>query len=171
MHFFVKKFAYIKKKPYLCGEIKIRPRMREITEIIVHCTANTERCKLTPSQIIQDCQKRIGDKGGYHYIIDLDGKLHVCYPTTEVAHHAEGHNKHSIGIAYIGGLDLDAKTPKNTLNIAQADTLRICLLRLVSVFPAAKIKGHNEISNKACPSFDVQDFCKKFGICQRNFFT
>lgn len=140
--------------------------MREITEIIVHCTANTAWCKLTPLQIIQGCQKRIGDKGGYHYIIDLDGVLHQLYPTSVIVHHAKGHNAYSIGIAYIGGLDLDAKTPKNTLNVAQADTLRNCLQRLLRLYPAAKIKGHNEISNKACPSFDVQDFCKKFGICQ-----
>lgn len=140
--------------------------MREITEIIVHCTANTARCKLTPLQIIQGCQKRIGDKGGYHCIIDLNGMLYVFYPATEVVYHAEGHNSHSIGIAYIGGLDLDAKTPKNTLNVAQADTLRELLQELLRFYPNAKIMGHNEISNKACPSFDVQDFCKKNGICQ-----
>lgn len=142
--------------------------MREITEIIVHCTANTERCKLTPSQIIQDCQRRNGVHGGYHYIIDLDGLCYQCFPTSVVVNHAKGHNAYSIGIAYIGGLDLDAKTPKNTLNVAQADTLRNCLQLFLRLYPNAKVKGHNEISNKACPSFDVQEFCKEFGICPKN---
>jgi len=31
---------------------------------------------------------------------------------------------------------------------------------LIDMFPKATIIGHNEISNKDCPSFDVQEWLK-----------
>ena len=43
-------------------------------------------------------------------------------------------------------------------------TLKNLLNDLIEQFPGVVIKGHNEVSSKACPSFDVQAWLLKEGI-------
>jgi N-acetylmuramoyl-L-alanine amidase len=65
-------------------------------------------------------------------------------------------NKSSIGICYIGGLEKDGKTPKDTRTPQQKESLLLLIKTLNKIYPEATLHGHNEFSNKACPSFDVQ---------------
>lgn len=53
--------------------------------------------------------------------------------------------------------------PKNTMNEAQEKTLVDLIVELDWTFLDMKIKGHNELSSKACPSFDVQEWLKELG--------
>jgi hypothetical protein len=66
-----------------------------------------------------------------------------------------GHNKHSIGICYIGGCASDGKTPKDTRTPEQKEALLALLRRLKARFPNATIHGHRDFAAKACPSFDA----------------
>lgn len=128
--------------------------MRSIKEIIIHCSA-TRSDKDFHASDIERWHKERGFKSiGYHYVIALDGSIEFGRSLSEIGAHCLGHNKKSIGICYIGGLDLNG-SPCGTLNYLQRESLIKLLGSLVKTFPGCSIHGHNEFSNKLCPCFDV----------------
>ena len=82
--------------------------------------------------------------------------LHTARPIEKTGAHCKGHNTGSIGVCYIGGVESDGKTPKDTRTKEQKAALDNLLHILTSIFSGATIHGHNEFASKACPSFDVQ---------------
>ena len=70
--------------------------------------------------------------------------------------HCKSHNSHSICICYIGGLDADGKTPKDTRTEAQKVALRKLIEHLHQRYPKALIVGHHDLNpQKTCPCFNV----------------
>ena len=129
--------------------------MRGINEIIVHCAATREGRDFTVEDITR-CHKARGFATiGYHYVIYRDGSIHEGRPLEQIGAHCVGHNKHSIGICYIGGCASDGKTPKDTRTPEQKEALLSLLRRLKARFPNATIHGHRDFAAKACPSFDA----------------
>ena len=85
-------------------------------------------------------------------------------PITETGAHVKGHNKGSIGICYIGGVEAEKKNDKwiakDTRTPEQIATLLELLRVLKKLHPTATIHGHNEFAAKSCPCFDVQaEYC------------
>ena len=130
--------------------------MRVITLLVVHCSA------VRPGQrsSVQDIDRWHRARGwkngcGYHYVIRRDGSIETGRPLEMIGAHVVGHNAHSIGICYEGGLDAagnaaDTRTPK------QKQTLRRLLEQLHERFPKAIIVGHHDLNPmKACPCFDA----------------
>lgn len=97
-----------------------------------------------------------GWKGcGYHYVIRRDGTIEIGRPLSEVGAHCQYYNRHSIGICYEGGLDVDGH-PADTRTEAQKRALRTLLEELHAQFPNAMIVGHNVFNTmKACPCFNA----------------
>ena len=57
----------------------------------------------------------------------------------------------------VGGVaEHDVNVPQDNFTEPQWVTLKNLVLELKEQFPEAVVKGHNEVSSKACPSFDVQ---------------
>lgn len=129
--------------------------MRSITLIVVHCSANRAGSALRLADIDRH-HRSLGWKGcGYHYVIPADGTLEEGRPEAEAGAHCRHHNRHSIGICYIGGLSADG-TPADTRTEAQRATLRRLLASLHRRFPQALIVGHRDLDPlKACPCFDA----------------
>lgn len=130
--------------------------MRKINKIILHCTATPEGRKVT----VKDLYKwHVTERGwsdiGYHFFIDLEGRIHECRPIEITGAHTKGQNYNSIGIAYAGGVDKDMN-PKDTRNEFQADSLDFLLADLKDLYPKVVIYGHNDFSTKFCPSFDAR---------------
>ena len=132
--------------------------MRTINEIIVHCSATPEGRDFTVAQIRQWHLQRGFRDIGYHYVIYRDGTIHTGRPVAQAGAHCTGHNAHSIGVCYIGGVAKDNKTPKDTRTEAQKRSLANLLKRLHELYPKATLHGHREFANKACPSFDVGEY-------------
>lgn len=131
--------------------------MRNITEIIVHCSATPEGRDYTVADIDR-WHKAKGWKGiGYHFVIYRDGSIHVGRPKEQIGAHCTGHNTISIGICYIGGLATDGKTAKDTRTQEQKDSMLGLIEQLLEEFPKASIHGHREFAAKACPCFDVTE--------------
>lgn len=135
--------------------------MRDLKRIILHCTATVERAHFDVATIRKwhtdpEPKGRGWSDIGYHYLIWLDGTIEIGRPIHIEGAHVRNHNKDSVGVAYVGGLDKGGK-PKDTMTPAQ-DIAFIQLVRsLRMVFGTLSISGHNQYARKACPSFDVRD--------------
>ena len=131
-------------------------RARAITDrIVIHCSATSPVRDVGRAEIDQWHKARGWAGIGYHFVIRRDGALEHGREATKVGAHARGHNTRSIGVCLIGGVD-EAGHPSTNFTQAQWVTLERLLVALKLVWPAAKVIGHNEVSAKACPSFDVQ---------------
>lgn len=131
--------------------------MRTITLIIIHCSATPEGRSLSFEECRRDhIMHRHFRDIGYHFYITRDGTVHDGRPIEKVGAHCEGHNSHSIGICYEGGLDANGK-PADTRTEAQRKALKSLVERMHSLFPKALIVGHHNLNpRKACPCFKVE---------------
>ncbi len=128
--------------------------MRKITEIIVHCTANKATSKITVADI-DACHRRRGFRCiGYHYVVMPDGSIEKGRPENETGAHCLGHNSVSIGVAYVGGLDVNGK-PADTRTAAQRKSMEQLLVTLKKRYPEAIIHSHRDFAAKDCPCFDA----------------
>jgi N-acetylmuramoyl-L-alanine amidase len=130
--------------------------MRKITLIVVHCSANREGCKLRCKDIDRYHRSRGWNCCGYHYVVPTDGTVETGRAPEMAGVHCRNHNRHSIGVCYIGGLASDGKTPKDTRTPEQRAALQILLTALHESYPSALIVGHHDLNPlKACPCFNV----------------
>lgn len=141
---------------------------RHIDLIVIHCTASRCDRPLSPAGLDRLHRRRGFNGCGYHYYITADGTVHPMRPVSLAGAHALGYNLNSIGIAYEGGLLPDG-TPADTRTPAQRAALLRLLLRLRDLYPAARIRGHRDLSPdkngdgiieppewvKLCPCFDA----------------
>ncbi|WP_104753260.1 N-acetylmuramoyl-L-alanine amidase [Helicobacter salomonis] len=134
---------------------------RHIDKIIIHCSA-TKAGKDFRAKDIDMWHKQRGFKCiGYHFVILLDGTIEIGRALQQIGAHCKGHNKTSIGICYIGGLNSHEK-PANTLTPEQKMTLLNLCAELLQKYPFAKIYGHKDFNPaKACPSFEVKEVLKE----------
>lgn len=131
--------------------------MRRIDEIIVHCSATPEGRRVTTEDIRRwHVQGNRWADIGYHWVVELDGTVCKGRPEELAGAHCLGHNSHSIGVCYVGGLAQDGKTPKDTRTAAQKEALLGLLKELKARYPGATVHGHREYANKACPCFDAK---------------
>ncbi len=140
--------------------------MRDIKGIIIHCSATKPDMDIGVEEINKWHLMRGWSGIGYHYVIRRDGKLENGRDIEKNGAHVKGHNKGTIGICLVGGID-SRQNPENNFTDAQFKTLQELIEGMVFepyVKGGAYIKGHNEFSSKACPSFNVQDWLKKVGL-------
>jgi N-acetylmuramoyl-L-alanine amidase len=131
--------------------------MRRISRIIIHCTATPEGSNYTIEEIRQWHLARGFSDIGYHFVIDLDGKVLTGRPIEISGAHTMGANYDSIGIAYVGGMTSDMKRPKDTRTAAQKNAMARLLMDLAVQYPTVENYGHRDFDkNKACPSFDAR---------------
>jgi N-acetylmuramoyl-L-alanine amidase len=131
--------------------------MRAISKIIVHCTATREGQSVTVADVTIWHQARGFFTIGYHYLIGLNGEIWRGRPLEQAGAHTTGQNTNSIGICYVGGLDINLK-PKDTRTDTQKDSLIRLIKELKGKYPGITVHGHREFANKACPCFDVSEY-------------
>ncbi len=141
--------------PVIQTVLRLKKSKRNITEIIVHCTATREGRVATVDEIRKWHRQQGWSDIGYHYVVYLDGTIHEGRNVDISGAHCTGHNANSIGVVYVGGVALDGKTPKDTRTEKQRAGLLSLLMDLKKLYPNAKIRGHRDFSDKACPSFDA----------------
>jgi N-acetylmuramoyl-L-alanine amidase len=145
------------EKTVTADNLNLKKSKRVITEIIVHCSATPEGRPVTTSEITAWHKQRGFATIGYHYVIYLDGTIHEGRNIDAVGAHCTNHNVNSVGVCYVGGCANDGKlTPKDTRTPEQKVALQQLLKNLCRTYPKAKIFGHRDFANKACPSFNAR---------------
>ena len=170
--------AVTPSKPYtiLHNGIVLKKSKRRIDYIAVHCTATPEGQAKTVDQIRAEHKKQGWSDIGYHYVIDLQGRVHLGRDVDLSGAHVSGYNANSIGVVYVGGLENNPRKAykdlkaKDTRTDAQKASLMSLLMDLRKLYPYAKIQGHRDFSPdknhngtiepwewiKDCPSFDAK---------------
>lgn len=143
--------------------------MRSINLIVVHCSATRADRALT-TEDLETIHRRRGFRGiGYHYYIRRDGTVVNTRSPELIGAHVKGHNAHSIGLCYEGGLDCDGK-PADTRTPEQRSALRLLVCQLLKRFRNSYVCGHRDLSPdlngngvvepeewvKECPCFEVK---------------
>jgi N-acetylmuramoyl-L-alanine amidase len=131
--------------------------VRTINKVILHCSDTIEGAHINVDTIRQWHEARGWDDIGYHYVIYLDGTIHKGRDLDIVGAHCRGNNKDSIGVCYIGGRSGKENKPADTMTAQQELGWLQLWYALKTLFGNIKLHGHNEFSEKACPSFDVQE--------------
>ena len=141
--------------------VRLKKSKRVITEIIVHCSATPEGKDYT----VQDIRRWHKQQGwsdiGYHYVVYRNGHVEPGRDVDISGAHCVGHNAHSVGICYVGGMDSTNRNAKDTRTLAQKAALLSLLIDLKKLYPGAKIYGHRDFAKKACPSFDAKNEYKR----------
>lgn len=149
---------------------RLKKSERKITEIIIHCSATPDGKDYTVDDIRRWHKQRGYSDVGYHYIVYRNGQLVQGRDINVIGAHAAGHNAHSVGICYIGGMSADNSRPEDTRTLRQKARLLSLLVDLRKLYPNARIVGHRDLSEdkngngiiepsewmKACPSFDAK---------------
>lgn len=137
--------------------------MKEIKNIIIHCSATREGDDSINAEVIDRWHKKRGWKGiGYHFVVLIDGSIETGRMIDKCGAHTKGMNCSSIGVCYIGGVESERNEDgkyeaKDTRTPEQIATLLELLRLLKKIYPKAKINGHRKFAAKACPSFDATD--------------
>lgn len=132
---------------------------RAVDLLVVHCTATPPDHDWGVEEVDRVHKQKGWEGIGYHAVIRRNGATEQGRPVSKIGAHAKGYNSRSIGVALVGGVDRQLR-PENNFNPAQFTALRTYILEFLKNVPGGKVIGHNEISNKACPSFDVQAWLK-----------
>lgn len=148
-------------------EADLRQATRDITEVVVHWT-ETYTNKDIGSSEINDHQVALGaTEIGYHYVIRRDGSIQRGRNLNVEGQHAGDHDKNSIGIAFVGGLNCSSGTenPERFLSVSsltrvQLNSFEKFCRAFYKVHPGGQIVGHNDVDeNELDPGFDVIDYC------------
>jgi N-acetylmuramoyl-L-alanine amidase len=171
----LKKFMDIKVYPsgdeFFDGGIvapMVKGNAKGITDIVLHCTATREGQDFDAAIIKKWHLKRGWSDIGYHFVIQLDGTTEIGRPEHIPGAHVAGFNTGSIGVVYVGGLDVQGR-PKDTRTPAQLRAMTNLVTALTGAYPKAKVKGHRDFSPdldgdgvieqhewiKQCPCFDA----------------
>lgn len=150
---------------------------RIIKLVVIHASATKPSQDIGVREIDRMHRARGFLKIGYHYVIRRDGMMEKGRSVTEPGAHVEGHNKHSIGICMVGGIDGQGK-PASNFTDEQWRTLSALVRMMKNRYPAARICGHRDLSPdknrdgritpneylKDCPCFDVASWLEAEGI-------
>lgn len=94
---------------------------------------------------------------GYHAVIRRSGDMDHGRKIEIVGAHAYGHNSDSIGVCLVGGID-EHGNPCCNFTSNQYEALSLFIDICKNAWPKIKVIGHNKISDKDCPCFDVESF-------------
>jgi N-acetylmuramoyl-L-alanine amidase len=130
--------------------------MREINMLVIHCSATEEGRDFRAKDIDKWHKQQGWNEIGYHFVIDLDGKIEIGREISKIGSHCKGYNSDSIGICYVGGLRNGAAADTRTEKQKSAMEMLVRLLCCMFQIDKENIYAHHDLNiMKDCPCFDV----------------
>ena len=109
--------------------------------------------------------------GGYHWVVDRQGNATRIYSDDISTNGAKGINSNSIHLNWIGGFSPTGQPLNKNMLQPQAFKFKRLIFRYIDTYPNIKVLGHNQVSNKPCPLFNVPTFCQNIGVDEDNIET
>lgn len=133
-----------------------------IKHLVVHCAATPATMDIGAADIRDWHKARGWSDIGYHVVIRRKGSIEYGRPFDTMGAHVKGHNKTSIGICLVGGVDKQGNAEDNFTD-EQYKSLERVLSALHLLFPDASVLGHKDFAGvtKECPCFDIKGWCKE----------
>lgn len=152
--------------------------MAKLEYLIIHCTATPEGRPVSKEDIERwHLVERGWSKVGYSDMIHLGGQLENLIKFNqdntidywEISNGARGFNRISKHVVYVGGTEKnDIKKSKDTRTYEQHKTLQLYVLFMILRHPKIKVIGHNEVSTKDCPGFNVAEWLRSICVNEIN---
>jgi len=148
----------------------------DVSMIVVHCSATKAHQDVGAYEIDQWHKDRGWGMIGYHSVIRRSGEIEGGRPLNVVGAHAVGHNKNSVAVCLVGGLDPQGK-PEDNFTHEQYASLAQIISNWKSTLPNIyDVLGHRDLSPdvdgdgivepwewlKSCPCFDVRSWYGKW---------
>lgn len=142
---------------------------RPITEMIIHWSEHFLDQAQAGAEEVHNKALVLGLDGcNYHYIIKKNGQIERGRPVDIEGEHANDHNKFSIGVTFIGGLNSYSTESrdkwiygKESLTVSQYQALDMIVSAYYTIWPGCNVFGHNDLSEWAIdPGFDVSGYIK-----------
>lgn len=130
--------------------------------IVVHCAATKPSMDTSAADIDRWHRERGWLKIGYHFVVRRNGEIEEGRHIEEVGAHASGYNSSSVSVCLIGGLSEDGKSSENNFTEEQWESFGAVIDTLTNRYPNAKVIGHNDISKKDCPTFNVGEWYAQY---------
>jgi len=136
--------------------------MRDINQIIIHCSATPPSMDIGVKEIRSwHVNERKWSDIGYHIVVRRDGTVEFGRPINKPGSHAKGHNQNSIGVCWVGGVDAKMN-PENNMTEVQERELWCTVENLMLTYKVSKdmVLGHRDLPGvtKSCPSYDVKEW-------------
>jgi hypothetical protein len=131
-------------------------KLEDVKYLIIHCSDTYARMDTSAKDIDEWHKARGWDSIGYHGVIRRDGSEEAGRDFTKQGAHASGYNHCSIGWCLIGGKGDDGK-PEDNFTEIQKFELAKTIMFFKALIPGLKVIGHNEVSSKTCPNFNLQE--------------
>jgi N-acetylmuramoyl-L-alanine amidase len=142
---------------------------REVTELVLHWSEHFLDQSHAGAEEVHERAITLNQDGiGYHYVVKKNGQIERGRPVYIEGRHTDNHDKYSIGVVFIGGLNSYStekkeywKYGKESLTTAQMKTLDIIVKSYYAIWPGCSVFGHNDIEHWAQdPGFDVGGYLK-----------
>lgn len=152
--------------------------------MVWHCLATPEGREVTKEDLAKWHLSPLSQGGrgwkqyGYRAFVHLDGNTEYLISNNddnivdpwEISNGVAGINSIANHFAYVGGVAKDGKTPKDTRTLSQYSAMAGLTKEFITKHPQIKVAGHAHFAPKACPCFDVENFCQEIGIPEENIY-
>ena len=140
---------------------------------MIHCSDTPASFDVTPEHLHKwHIEENNWSRLGYSLLVKRNAKLNILIPfdrddvidSWEISNGARGWNGRTKHLCWAGGRGAGGAEDNRTHE--QKLVMEATVKMLVMLCPDIKLIGHNQVSKKYCPSFNVPEWAESVGIAK-----